>query len=302
MYDKHLDSFIAIAQSGSFSSAAEKRFISRTALIQQMNLLERKLKFQLFDRHHKGVTLTPAGKLFYEEAIKFMQSFQKLLHRCQEIDNKSKETVRIGTLPNFTAVLLPKICHAFAQKYPNIELQFMEFPLEQYYPSFTNNRFDITTEYMPGYVFEKPDYRFVKLMEDKHCCGVPKRHPLSAKQKLSLKDLCGQKIMLYARGIARADDQLRDYISENVADVEFVDIRQYSSSLSLKCELEGLILIYYSMYWKSFSNLCALPLEIDFPITIGLGYKSESNRAVKQFISLAEEMFNTKTGLCAAPF
>ena len=53
-YDRHLDSFIVIAESGSFSSAADKLFVSRTALIQQMNLLEKDLGFQLFDRHNKG--------------------------------------------------------------------------------------------------------------------------------------------------------------------------------------------------------------------------------------------------------
>ncbi len=70
MYNRHLDSFIIIAESGSFSSAAEKLFVSRTALIQQINLLEKDLGFQLFDRHNKGVSLTPAGKYFYQEAKK----------------------------------------------------------------------------------------------------------------------------------------------------------------------------------------------------------------------------------------
>lgn len=45
MYNRHLDSFIIIAESGSFSSAAEKLFVSRTALIQQINLLEKDLAF-----------------------------------------------------------------------------------------------------------------------------------------------------------------------------------------------------------------------------------------------------------------
>ena len=70
MYDKHLDSFIVIAESGSFSSAADKLFISRTALIQQINLLEKELGFQLFNRHNKGVCLTPSGEYFYQEAKK----------------------------------------------------------------------------------------------------------------------------------------------------------------------------------------------------------------------------------------
>ncbi len=292
-YDKHLDSFIFIAESGSFSSAADKLFVSRTALIQQINLLEKELGFLLFNRHNKGVTLTAAGQYFYQEAKKIIRTSDKVLQRCRELQEKSAQTIRIGTLPNFTAVLLPQICRKFSETHPNVTLQFIEYPLHSYFKNFMSNNFDITTEYMSGYLFEEPGYSFIKLMEDRHCCGMSPTHPLAMRKKISIQDLCGQKLIMYARGITRADDLLRDYIIATAPDVEIIDIDQYGSSLPLRCELEGLILVYYSMYWKSFPSLATLPMDIslDFPIDIGLGYKLDSNEAVKQFISLAEEMF-----------
>lgn len=292
MYNKHLDSFIAIAEAGSFSAAADRLFISRTALIQQINLLEKDLGFQVFDRHSKGVTLTETGRYFYGEAKKIVRLSRKALARCRAMEETPAECIRIGTLPNFTAVLLPKLCRRFTERYPNIKLHFIEYPLERYFAHFANNQFDITTEYMSGYVFEEPDYRFIKLMEDRHCCGVSPRHPLARQKKLTLQDLRGQKVMIYARGITRADDRLRDYLTETVPDIECIDIKQYNSSLPLKCELEGLVLIYYSMYWESFPTLVTLPLSIDFPIDIGLGYKADCNASVRQFIALAQELFD----------
>ena len=293
MYDKHLDSFIVIAESGSFSSAADKLFISRTALIQQINLLEKELGFQLFNRHNKGVCLTPSGEYFYQEAKKVIHISNTVLMRCKELEERSRETIRIGTLPNFTAELLPQICRKFTEQYPNINLQFIEYPLERYFKNFLNNNFDITTEYMCGYMFEDHGYSFVKLMEDKHCCGMSPRHPLARKERITVHDLHGQKIMMYARGINRADDRLRDYIGAVAPDVQIIDIRHYGSSLPLKCELDNLILIYYSMYWKSFPSLATLPMDMtmDFPIDIGLGYRVDSNNAVKQFIGLAKSMY-----------
>lgn len=241
--------------------------------------------------------MTPAGKYFYQEAKKIIHTSNKIVARCMDLEIKSRDTIRIGTLPNFAAVLLPQICHKFSEIHPNITLQFIEYPLERYFKNFVNNNFDITTEYMCGYLFEEPGYSFVKLMEDRHCCGMSLKHPLSRKTKISIRDLRGQKIMMYAKGTTRADDMLRDYITAAAPDAEIIDIHNYSSSLPLKCELEGLILIYYSMYWRSFPSLVTLPMDIsmDFPIDIGLGYKAESKHAVKQFIRMAEEMYKFMT-------
>lgn len=289
LYDKHLASFFAVAQAGSFSAAAARLFVSRTALLQQINLMEKELGFPVFERHNKGVTLTEAGRYFYEEMKKLTETSQKILRRCREMVQNSTEYVRIGTLPNFQPVFLPKICRAFKAAYPHIQLQFMEFSLETYFTNFINDQFDITTEYMSGYLFEQPDYQFIKLAQDRHCCGVAPQHPLATQCRLTAQELRGQKILLYARGITRADDQLRDYLA--VSEVECIDIRQYNSTLPLKCELEGLVLIYYSLYQSSFASLVTLPLDIDFPIEIGLGYKKESSAAVKKFITLAQELF-----------
>lgn len=294
MYDKHLHSFVAIAEAGSFSAAAERLYVSRTALIQQTNLLEKELELHLFERHSKGVTLTPVGRYFYEEAKRLIQQSNQILLRCKAMEEKQQQTIRIGALPNFTAVLLPKICRRFRERYPKMHLHFTEYPLEQYFANFENNAFDITTEYMSGYVFEQADYQFAKLMEDRHCCGVSPSHPLARRKALAIRDLQGQRLMLYAQGITRADDRLRAHLHETLPDATLIDIQQYSSALPLKCELEHSILIYYSMYWESFPTLVTLPLDVDFPIDIGLGYKTESNTAVRQFVALAQEMFAAK--------
>lgn len=62
MYNHQLDAFIKVADTGSFGKAAEAMYISPPALIQQINLLEGRCGFKLFNRSNRGVTLTPAGK------------------------------------------------------------------------------------------------------------------------------------------------------------------------------------------------------------------------------------------------
>ena len=61
MYDPHLDTFLIVANTGSFSHAADYLYITPSAVIQQINALEAKLKVQLFYRSNKGVSLTKQG-------------------------------------------------------------------------------------------------------------------------------------------------------------------------------------------------------------------------------------------------
>ena len=76
MYNHQLDTFIQVADAGSFSKAAEALFISSTAVMKQINLLEGSLEVQLFNRTPRGLTLTNAGKSYYQDA-KYMIQYAK---------------------------------------------------------------------------------------------------------------------------------------------------------------------------------------------------------------------------------
>ncbi len=68
MYNPQLETFITVAESGSFAKAADKLYISPTAVIKQINILESNLDIKLFNRTHRGLTITAAGKSLYSDA------------------------------------------------------------------------------------------------------------------------------------------------------------------------------------------------------------------------------------------
>lgn len=68
MYNPQLETFITVAESGSFAKAADKLYISPTVVIKQINILESNLDIKLFNRTHRGLTLTAAGKSLYSDA------------------------------------------------------------------------------------------------------------------------------------------------------------------------------------------------------------------------------------------
>ena len=65
MYNPQLETFLTVAEAGSFNKAAEKLYISPPAVIKQINLLERDLDLRLFLRTHRGLQLTKAGQSLY---------------------------------------------------------------------------------------------------------------------------------------------------------------------------------------------------------------------------------------------
>ncbi|MBR0164332.1 MAG: LysR family transcriptional regulator [Lachnospiraceae bacterium] len=289
MYNKHLESFIKVAETGSFSAAAEQMFISRAALIQQINLLEEHTGIQLFVRHSKGVNLTLAGEHFLTAAKSMIYVSNRTIQRCQEM--QGSRSVRIGMLPNIAPHFLPNICREFSSLYPDIQVQFVEFPLERYFRSFQERKFDITMEFTLGFIYDTPGSAGLLLAHDVHCLGIPPEHPFAKKEYITEKDLAGSSIVMFPQGTSRADNALREHLIRHVKNVNIIDTVSYDRSLPLKCELSGWFLVYYARYPENFLPLVPVPLRlsVDIPIDIGLGYHADPPSSVRLFLDVAKK-------------
>lgn len=89
MYNPHLETFLIVADSSSFSKASQKLFISPTAVIKQINLLENEIGFPLFYRDNKGITLTDAGKSFYNDVTYLVQYVKDSIARAKSVEKKT---------------------------------------------------------------------------------------------------------------------------------------------------------------------------------------------------------------------
>lgn len=78
MYNPQLETFIVVADMGSFNKAARVLYITPSAVTKQINLLENDLGLQLFNRTHRGLTLTEAGKSLYKDAKYMDKSAEKI--------------------------------------------------------------------------------------------------------------------------------------------------------------------------------------------------------------------------------
>ncbi len=123
---RSIEYFLAIVQEGSFSAAAEKLYISQSALSQQIKKLERELGGTLFDRSKHTAELTDVGALFVEDGGQILQIYQHTLHRIREIQDPAAGMVRFGISPFYSRYYLPSILPPLHRQYPDIKYEVVE--------------------------------------------------------------------------------------------------------------------------------------------------------------------------------
>lgn len=188
-----LHSFFITAQCSSFSSAAEQLFISHSALIQQMNSLEKALGFTLFLRTPKGIQLTESGRHFYHQAKRLSRQMDELVQECRRMEQK-QSIIRVGNPGDLhTFYLYADLYRTFSQKYPSFSFEYVPTTRETVLDDCLSGRIDLgnyfdTAEHKKGYPLT-----FTPVQME---LGVllPENHPLSGRSCLTQEDLCGRDL------------------------------------------------------------------------------------------------------------
>src|SRR6516165_86430 len=117
--------FVAVAQTCSFSRAAERCHVSQPSLSQQIQKLERGLKQQLFERLGRRVVLTDAGRLLLDRAMAILSAVEDAERRLQDDDEKGGK-LAIGAIPTIAPYLLPLLLRTYLKRHPHVDLTVHE--------------------------------------------------------------------------------------------------------------------------------------------------------------------------------
>ena len=127
MYNTQLDTFIRVADAGSFNKAAEELYITPTAIIKQINLLEASLDVKLFERTHRGLHLTKAGKSLYQDSKYIIQYCKDSVTRAKNAMQEDRNVIRIGTSPMTPSQLLMQLWPKIQVECPDIKFEMIPF-------------------------------------------------------------------------------------------------------------------------------------------------------------------------------
>ena len=291
MYNHQLDTFIKTADLGSFGKAGEALYISSTAVIQQINLLENLCGFKLFIRTNHGVKLTPAGKSLYEDAKTLIHFSEDSLQKARLLAESSESTLRIGTSLLYKCRMLPDLWPKVNEIQPDLKIEIR--PMKEYENRTTVfSRLGIDFDLFEGIYASawKGSCQFLELKRTPLCCAVSRNHRLAKASELSMQDLSGEVLVMPVKGVSEEMDSFREKVLSDYPSAKVIDSNYYGVDTFAMCEMNSYILITQPVYEDIHPNLVTIPLQSDVSMPYGLIYANEPTLATTRFVNAVREL------------
>lgn len=204
MYNMQLETFIRVADTGSFNKAAEELYITPPAVTKQINLLEADLGLRLFIRTHRGLILTESGKSLYKDAKYIIQYCKDSVARAKNAMESGENVIRIGASPMTPAQPLVDSWPKLQKQCPNIKFQLIPFvnTSENAREILKNlgQNIDVIAGIFDETMLNVRQCAGLEISREPICCAVSIHHRLAEKEWLSVQDLYGENLMLMHRG------------------------------------------------------------------------------------------------------
>jgi DNA-binding transcriptional LysR family regulator len=290
MYNPQLETFIRVADAGSFSKAAEEGYITPTAVIKQINILESNLGLRLFKRTHRGLALTESGRSLYSDAKYVIGYCKDSVHRAKNAARYTDIIIRIGTSPmtpgEFLLGLWPKV-HEFR---PDIKFQLVPFGNTPENAREILRNLGENIDVVAGWFDETHQEAWgcaaLKLKGDPICCAVSVHHRLAAKNALTIDDLREENLMLICGGWNTHVDKLRAFaVNENIS---VIDFDFFNLAVFNQCENSNDVLMAFESWKNTHPLIKILPVEWNFTVPYGLLHSPKPTDTVKRFLDAVQ--------------
>lgn len=296
MYDPHLETFLRVADAGSFNKAAEQSYITPTAVIKQINLLENDLDVKLFERTHRGLKLTKAGVSLYNDAKYIIQYCKDSAVRAKNAMQESDNLIRIGTSPMTPAGVLVELWPKIHEYCPEIKFQLVPFEntpenAREILKNLGQN-IDVVAGIFDDTMLDVRNCAGFEISRQPLCCAVSIHHRLAGKNRLTFQDLYGEKLMLMQRDWSRYVDELRDDIWQNHPQIQIVDFDFYSVDVFNRCENSNDVLMAVQAWENVHPLLKVIPVEWNHSIPYGLLHSQTPSETVTRFLTALQTVLH----------
>lgn len=292
MYNPQLETFLRVADAGSFSRAAVETYITPTAVIKQINLLEESLGVKLFERSHRGLTLTKAGRSLYQDAKYVIQYCRDSVARAKNAMLEDTNVIRVGSSPMTPAQLLMQLWAKVNETCPDIKFQIVPFDnsLENAREILGNlgKRIDIVGGIFDETMLALRGCAGLELVRAPFQCAMSVHHRLATKDRLQLSDLHGENLLMMHRGWSHYVDQLRDDLWQHHPQIHIIDFKIYSMDMFNRCESTNDVLLAIPGWANVHPLLKVIPVEWDYSIPFGVMHSPNPSPVVRRFLDVAK--------------
>jgi LysR family transcriptional regulator, hca operon transcriptional activator len=287
---RHLRYFVAVAEEGSLTLAAEKRLhTAQPSLSRQIRDLEYEVGVQLMNRSVHGIELTAAGRAFLDHARLALTQAEAAKEAARRAAQPAKPTFAIGFLTGQETCWLPRATSILRNDLPNIEIRVSSDHSISLADDLQRGRFDVAFLRLE----HRPDLEYKLVAKEPLVVILPSDHPLAKHETIDPHDLAGETYI----GISNVPHVLRtvidDYLKRSAIKIApHLEIDNYAMAISLVASTRGVTLLPVSaenfLPWSVVSR----PLKGETPtIDLVVGYhKANTSPILKTFLSRIDDL------------
>lgn len=275
--------FVAAAETGSFSRAAELLNYTPSGVSQLVSALEKELNTHLLYRSQKGVSPTKIGSTVLNTARELLRKEEQLYQMVSEANSLTAGSVTVASYPSISMRWLPDVISLFQREYPKIQIHVMEGLCQNMYDWLDNQTADLA---FMAHQDEMP-YDWVPLAEDPLLAILPKTHPLADQAVYPLQNIKTERFIM---PMDNSYTETLPILERNglIPDTLLSSREGYSCMAMVEKEMG--VCIMNELYVRSLNfNVAVLPLDPPQHITMGVALLSLENAspAAKQFLNCA---------------
>lgn len=192
-----LESFSVLAQRLNFTLAADELFISQPTLSRMISSLEQEIGVALFYRNSRSVALTPAGRAFYQECPRILESYRSSVNAAILAQQGIRGEVSLGILRDTFDSDAAAIYRSMAARYPQIHLRLSALNHSDLIRLFLSGELDAIINY--GDTLTAENTQSLLLHRFRQCAVVSSRSPLAQSRSLRMEDLKNEKFVVMSQ-------------------------------------------------------------------------------------------------------
>lgn len=289
MFDGRLETFIKVAECGSFTKAADDLYITPTAVMKQINALEKELEVTLFDRSNHGLRITKAGEAFLQDARYILEYITRAEQKAREIqEGETRRSIRIGTSVMTPAKFILDVWSQIQSRMPTLKIELIPFennPVNSV--EILRNlgqHIDVVAGLYDDNFLQERRCLAAHMYDKRILLAVPVSHALSAESLITPEKLKNRKVLFIRRGWNIYVDNLRDKLEASgvrTEDFEMFNISAYNRAVT---ENKPIITVEG---WEDVHPLLKLiPADWEDSIPFGVFYSPTPTKLVKRFVGL----------------
>ena len=203
---RHLRYFVAVAEAGNLSRAAEKLFIAQPPLSLQIRQFEDEIGTPLFSRHPKGMRLMPAGEALLPEVRDLLDRAARLVERPRQAAGGG--TLTLGFVPSASSTVVPGLVRRLRAEQPLLDIRLHEMISDEQHVALIAQRIDAGIARSPA---RDPQVELACSLSDPFCLAVPSARGHALPAVLDLRDQAAQPFVAFTRhqGPAYFDHAIR---------------------------------------------------------------------------------------------